>query len=607
MVEIDPQTRAPKEAMPFDQEFYLKIPKEKGLTLTRASIKRMGKAWWLGKTQVAKIFSRAEKDRINKTYGGGPKAIHVTNDMNDSIGEPVLYVYTDDKNGQPTGNIIDSTNYVLLKVFPLMANRKYVVNYEFEASSSEVEHEVDKIIRRPAVSNHRTEKNQRYLKGLFGGTKEILELDSNKCAPLAMENRDLEAQKILEFARNGKLKEALAKLACFERIDPEVTKRKYLIRQFNDLNVMYTNINTTGSLDNSLESFLKCYGTTVFPKLIELCDGCGSKQSHMQILKLDSSYILPSAVTYKSWIASGQLPIDFKNLTDTVEKVDVSNRKKNLEHTITIVERITLGSYGPSSVLCENSVVLLRSLYDHLKNTNSYLEKRAKLLNDITNYKLKNTYALVNHRLKVLHDSKDTSDKEKRKIKQRLKNIETIESRLVGTREYFTKPMNKFIATSIQGTSEGATTVNTKGKFNVRPDFGVAYARNVLNGSGAFNSVVPFFGLRFNLRPLDPNLAFRHIQFKTFWHRSSVNVSYSPITISDGKTRFDIYKNMNFLVGYGFRFSNVVNLSVGAMFYRRDNPEPFNSNKQLTAMPYVGLSIDFDLLDAAKDLISIFK
>ena len=114
-------------------------------------------------------------------------------------------------------------------------------------------------------------------------------------------------------------------------------------------------------------------------------------------------------------------------------------------------------------------------------------------------------------------------------------------------------------------------------------------------------------GVRVNLRPLDPNIPYSSIRYKSFWHRSSINVSFSLTSISDGETRFDLYKNKSFLFGYGFRLSNALNLSAGAIFFNYLDPDPFISNKKFTALPYLGLTIDFEILHAFKSLVDVFK
>jgi hypothetical protein len=76
--------------------------------------------------------------------------------------------------------------------------------------------------------------------------------------------------------------------------------------------------------------------------------------------------------------------------------------------------------------------------------------------------------------------------------------------------------------------------------------------------------------------------------------------------LADGKTRFDLYDGMNFLLGYGFRFSNAINLTAGAVMYKREHPDPLITKQQLAVAPYLALSVDFDVVDAIKHIKELF-
>jgi len=156
---------------------------------------------------------------------------------------------------------------------------------------------------------------------------------------------------------------------------------------------------------------------------------------------------------------------------------------------------------------------------------------------------------------------------------------------------------------------DGSVTSRSKGTFSIRPDFGVGYYGNLRKGSQpqSFQGFLPFFGLRFNFYPLDPKVAVNRIKFQNwFMYRSSINVSWSFIGISDGATRANAFQNLNFVLGYGYRINNYLNFSAGALFFKAKSTDPFINTYYITALPYVAFTFDFDMVQSFKDLITIF-
>ncbi len=313
-----------------------------------------------------------------------------------------------------------------------------------------------------------------------------------------------------------------------------------------------------------LDSLLECY-----PKLYEYlmqCDPCLEHATRSTRFFADSigdsiSSTIPSSAKGRSKaILQGLLPINYTNASAPLELSNVDGRKANLIQTAEFLEALEMVDELNTSTHCSTQVVL-QDIYKRISLINDHQTAKANLLKAIYKYTIDNF-----------------------------------------------KVMDSYASTSALGYSNGESTLRTKGKFNVRPDFGVAYFNN-FNGSerGFYHGFVPFFGVRFNFRPLDPDMAFRFIRFKTFWHRSSINISYSPISMANGTTRFDLYSNMNFLVGYGFRLSNAINLNAGAIFFNRKSTNALSNEKQLTALPYIGVTVDFEILDVIKDFIAIFK
>ena len=156
---------------------------------------------------------------------------------------------------------------------------------------------------------------------------------------------------------------------------------------------------------------------------------------------------------------------------------------------------------------------------------------------------------------------------------------------------------NVYKVSSVVGFTQGGLTMDSKGKFSVRPDFGVSVAS--FNG---FTRVMPAVGVRFNFRPLNHNLAYGRIPLKRLAHRSSVGITFTTNSISDESTRFNLFGSSNLIVDYGFRLNNAMSVSLGGLVFKRADPNPFITNQQLALMPTLGLSVDFEILETLKDV-----
>ena len=67
------------------------------------------------------------------------------------------------------------------------------------------------------------------------------------------------------------------------------------------------------------------------------------------------------------------------------------------------------------------------------------------------------------------------------------------------------------------------------------------------------------------------------------------------------KTRFDLLQNnRSLLLGAGFRVSQSLRLSGGALVLKEKDPNPLISKQSVATVPYVSFSLDFDVASALK-------
>lgn len=531
IISVDSTFNVPLSKVPFDESFYLKVPKVKEssiitLRITKPSKNGNGK------------FLSYERKRARAAYGIRVDGFLVDIFNSDST---VMTLSLTIGKGKLEKAIIDKGKFALIKIFPLNPKETYQIEYSYyQASKKDLR---SALIRLGTFSSSNAADP---VVSAFNS----LSSDINKT--------DWLKNKILKH-KKGRLDTALKYLLLHEE---KIKKEKNGIQKLiKDNHARLLRINAImPNLDQFFECYKsiyeKCYScdTEFKSKCLECPDPLGLKK-HLIAASISNS-------TSQHLIDSGMVSIRNSSSTQIADWNDYDVRLKNLKETTLFMEKILSISYYEDNDCYTKSISTLESLNKKVDSLKKFVSTLSEIENRLIKYEVEKTFVVA-----------------------------------------------KFESGGFQVKSGGAATVSTKGKFSVRPDLGLAFASNLLvanETSDPFHTIVPFLGIRFNFRPLDPDHTFQNIPYKTFWHRSSINISYSLTTLSDNETRFDLNKNRNFLIGYGFRLNNAVNLSTGAILFRRENPNPFISNKPMTAMPYVGVSIDFDIFDNIKDLFNVF-
>lgn len=136
----------------------------------------------------------------------------------------------------------------------------------------------------------------------------------------------------------------------------------------------------------------------------------------------------------------------------------------------------------------------------------------------------------------------------------------------------------------------------TEANDYVSADLGALYAGDIDKGVG-------YIGVNFYLRPV--NKAVPLIQRGGFLRRFSLNLGLTLQSIEDGRrTRDDLFFGKALTVGAGYRLSQYVRASAGALLLRQRDPDtfPLTNDKSLALTPYAALSFDMDLGGQLKGL-----
>jgi hypothetical protein len=150
---------------------------------------------------------------------------------------------------------------------------------------------------------------------------------------------------------------------------------------------------------------------------------------------------------------------------------------------------------------------------------------------------------------------------------------------------------------SFSSTSE-VFSFETRAKLRVTPDFGYL-------GYGFqkdFNGITPYLGFQIEFRYFDKNIPFQLIPNKTIGHRLSFFSGVTLASLKKENKREDFFSNKSLISGLGFRLSNALRITGGAILFNREDYNPLVDNKKLTLTPCLGLSIDLSIKQLLNDV-----
>ena len=454
------------------------------------------------------------------------------------------------KSGRSTKNIIEKDNFVLVKIFPLESKSEYRFNYVLKTyTKAEMQKGIINSLTIPSTSIINKYNT------LIKQVKDLIPKDP-KYDKKKQDLQNTFFDTIQTYLKAGNLANGIKMLVIYDSL-------------FSGKVSLYIHLQALGehklsfeSIDIDFVNFLSCY-QKLFHEL-QQCDTCLKNENNLDKFCFNHcvDIIRVSTQRMNDTISDGLLPIDYDFITNIASEYDMEKRKQNLMKTAAYIEGILAIEYIHSNT-CTDALEILMEVYEKIGILDKFLKEQLTFVKKIVEYDINGGLVLVN-----------------------------------------------FESQTINGMTTGYTTLKTKGKFSVRPDFGVAATSNILatyRESNAFTTIVPFAGVRLNLKPIDPNFPFAGVMFKSLAHHSSINLSFSLTSMANEQTRYDLFRKTNFILGYGYRINNALNLTGGMVFFLRDNPDPLLANKQLTSLPYIGVTIDFEILDTFKDIINVFK
>ncbi len=188
-----------------------------------------------------------------------------------------------------------------------------------------------------------------------------------------------------------------------------------------------------------------------------------------------------------------------------------------------------------------------------------------------------------------------------------------IETRLrtnMYARRFADKP-NRFDENIYKGVQAeaGITTlqakVETSAKFALVGDAGVVYA----GFQDGFNTASPYVGANWSFRPMDSDLPFAYLRRSKrvkWYERFTINTGLTLSSMAKAEQRANLFGNNNLMLGGGYKFSHVINITGGGLFFLKIDPNPLVDKKKLGVVPYAGISINLKISSALGELAKVF-
>ena len=154
-------------------------------------------------------------------------------------------------------------------------------------------------------------------------------------------------------------------------------------------------------------------------------------------------------------------------------------------------------------------------------------------------------------------------------------------------------------------TSGGYGATPVAGNYAVA-DFGVAFAMPYVDAKAQDLWLVPYAGLTIYFASVDRKIAFERLAGTWFHRRVAMRTSFTAaLTLSSpglaGHTVSGPLANRFPIAAVGYRVSHFVRLTGGAMFYRVSSQNPTNASTSVAAAPFIGISVDVDFVDIARN------
>jgi hypothetical protein len=120
------------------------------------------------------------------------------------------------------------------------------------------------------------------------------------------------------------------------------------------------------------------------------------------------------------------------------------------------------------------------------------------------------------------------------------------------------------------------------------------------------NYIRPYFGVNFNVRPVNKNVPFNNIP--GFWKRLSFMAGITVGSLARGNEPVkDLFASNNLLLGAGIRANHAIRFNAGTLLFNAENNNPLIDRKELKFGAFYSVSIDMEIRNLLSSIAGLLN
>jgi hypothetical protein len=280
------------------------------------------------------------------------------------------------------------------------------------------------------------------------------------------------------------------------------------------------------------------------PVTIRCVDTCNFVNLILSLTKIRCDNIIPFLKGLGNLSNLDQSDKYVKENRPELRKINITKSLSDLYELknliLNIKTQLTLKECG-DQIYCLNELnVCINKLVNELNNSNKRVSEIIKLPNDIESLK--------------------------------------IESRL-------------FIDYSITDVNTYVYNFQTRNELAITPVFGYAY----YGFQKGFNGFAPYLGFQINFQGLNRDVPFNQIRRKTLGQIMCFTTAWTLSGIQEQNKRYDLFEKGSLITSLGFKFSHIVMLNGGVLWFKKENPNALITTKSVAVTPILSLSVNLEI------------
>jgi hypothetical protein len=148
-----------------------------------------------------------------------------------------------------------------------------------------------------------------------------------------------------------------------------------------------------------------------------------------------------------------------------------------------------------------------------------------------------------------------------------------------------------FIDYSISDINSYVYNFQARNELIITPVFGYA----LYGFQTGFNGFTPYLGFQINFQGLNRDIPFNQIRKKTLFQRMCFTTAWTLTGVQEQNKRYDLFLNSSLITSLGLKFSHILMLNAGALWFKKADPSDLVSTKSIAVTPILSLSVNLEI------------